>query len=652
MNIFPGSISDNEIGLTYDVFNDFRENLSISSTGGADLNLALIQPPLPFPPLPIPNSLPKFSRNQTLLRTASTTKVIHRSAIMTKKVARDLGSSVSTEYLAWDANTGQSLLTETINEYDDHYYNFTYPVHWYYDGMDMASINQGATGVLTKSEDRFHYSYLGDTEESIFRVGDELLTYPTENSSQTTVQRMWIADLRASQIQLMDADGHLIAYDCAADELVFQIIRSGYRNQQTGSMASVTTQLNPLEINEDENIGDRFTFNPRNIRPGESLSEEALNTRIVNASAVAYHEGWPLQWESNLPFFPEGLVEPLKALSYETPEGSNTIGPELYGFNPYLYNVRGEWRTKSSYAFLSGRNRGDINQGASPRYQGYFSKFNPFYFWNGTRWSLDTTNWTFASKVTKYSPYGVELENRDALGRFSAAQYGYNYTLPTAVASNSAYEQIGFDGFEDYSYQTESRQENDDQHFGFVTTSNAYRTESTAHTGRYSLKVTQPISLIRDYTNQPFNASFDPMSCAECVSHPQLITLDTSVGESDLILYSFELPDVTIRDGDITVIKTSDNCNENIQIETIVMDLGNESGVKVLINGLLQDCEEELDFDLDLEQDHGEDLSPPDPPYVDLHVEYTTHAFAGQISLIPVSSTCEFDIKIKRKFIR
>jgi len=109
---------------------------------------------------------------------------------------------------------------------------------------------------------------------------------------------------------------------------------------------------------------------------------------------------------------------------------------------------------------------------------------------SGLGWQLNTTNinrWTFASAVTQYSPYGAELENKDALNRYSSAQYGYNYTLPTAVSSNSQYRSMGFDGFEDY-VTTDAT----DDHFGFkaweAENSGSYST-TTSHTGRASIAV-------------------------------------------------------------------------------------------------------------------------------------------------------------------
>jgi hypothetical protein len=158
-----------------------------------------------------------------------------------------------------------------------------------------------------------------------------------------------------------------------------------------------------------------------------------------------------------------------------------SIYPNQTNVNPFLWNIKGDWRAEKSYAYLTGRNAsaGQVN---NPRNEGFYNKFNPFYKLDeNKKWYYDIkTDWTYASSVSKYSPYGVELENKDALNRHSAAQYGYNYTLPMAVASNSKYEQIGFEGFEESDIS--------DKHFGFDIDRNAI-SGNQSHTGRKSIKV-------------------------------------------------------------------------------------------------------------------------------------------------------------------
>ena len=96
--------------------------------------------------------------------------------------------------------------------------------------------------------------------------------------------------------------------------------------------------------------------------------------------------------------------------------------------------------------------------------------------------------WTFASEVTQYNPYGQEIENRDALGRYSSALFGYNYRFPLAVASNTAYNELAYDGFEDYDFSNCGLS----AHFnyqGALNENNITITNKYFHTGTKSIRV-------------------------------------------------------------------------------------------------------------------------------------------------------------------
>ena len=100
-----------------------------------------------------------------------------------------------------------------------------------------------------------------------------------------------------------------------------------------------------------------------------------------------------------------------------------------------------------------------------------------WFLWNANR----TSEWKFVTEVTMFSRYGYEIENRDALGRYTSATYGYNNSLPTVVSSNARYREIGFAGFEDKDVNTCGY-----EHFGFGK-NNVVNTQG--HTGKHSLQV-------------------------------------------------------------------------------------------------------------------------------------------------------------------
>lgn len=492
-----GSIdTTKEIGTHYDVITDFNESYNLSESYGVDTNLTFFT----IGPLPILlGQLPfEYKRNESTLHTTTTTKVIHKTGILKEKIAYDLGSRVSTRNLAWDAVSGQVLLTETSNAYEDNYYNFSYPAHWAYKGMGQAVQNLGITCNLSSMDEHLSSDYDGDNDgkstwyqinnlgdldaKELFLPGDQVMVFDNNGNSISDDNAYWIsqienigADLSSGQkMVLIKRNGEYLnacGEDLNLTNISIKVMKSGYRNFQSAAMASVTTMTNPMGNGINEAITtDDFTYNGTGTNP-----------RVINASAIEYKDFWANPEENpNVLRYPD--------TTFEGYEPQLVKYPSYHKTNPFIYNIKGDWRAVKSYAHLTTRSSTETK-----RNSGFFESFSPFYIYDGTakKWIENPTNdqnWTFASEVTQYSPYGAELENKDALGRHSSAQYGYNYKLPVAVASNSEYRQMGYEGFED-------REAEDviNTHFRISNyASNAadvFVTEEEAHTGRFSLKV-------------------------------------------------------------------------------------------------------------------------------------------------------------------
>lgn len=468
---------DKEIGVDYDVVTDFRESYSNSKTTGINANVVVFT--IGIFPIIIPTIIPSRTQIENVAHSVITTKVVHTTAILKEKIATDLGAKVSTVNEAWDAETGQVLLTKTINEHDDSYYNFNFPSYWAYEGMGQASKNLGIKGTLIVNGDYFNLVGVANANQYL-TLGDELIGHYNVNE----VKRLWVVAFNndKSGVQLMDSKGAVVNKSGVSiqDDITFKIIRSGYRNLQLANMGAITMMKNPLQ-NAPTTI-DTNTF----LQDASVAIDD--NLKIVNASAVEYEEFWNCQCEYNLPNIP--FVN----------TGSNELANlaiEDYTFNPYVYNINGDWKAKKSYALLT--ERVGITQGVSykknTRKEGYVKEHIPFYSLENGQWQKNINaqdKWTFASEVTQYNAYGVELENKDALNRYSSAQYGYNFTLPTAVASNSKYRYMGADNFEDYEYLNTA-----DAHFSYkdVVTQNGGEivniSTNHAHTGTSSLLVAE-----------------------------------------------------------------------------------------------------------------------------------------------------------------
>jgi hypothetical protein len=126
--------------------------------------------------------------------------------------------------------------------------------------------------------------------------------------------------------------------------------------------------------------------------------------------------------------------------------------------NPYLYGILGNFRNKNSYGYYASRAESDPAQPTNIRKNGTISGFAPFWTLQGGKWGpvYDTTRWAWTEQATLLTKRGFELENKDRLGRYNSGLYGYGLTLPTAVVHNSRYQEIVFDGFEDYGYSPSS----------------------------------------------------------------------------------------------------------------------------------------------------------------------------------------------------
>lgn len=187
------------------------------------------------------------------------------------------------------------------------------------------------------------------------------------------------------------------------------------------------------------------------------------------------------------------------------------MGTSQDPLNPYVTGIRGVWRPKNSYQF------DEIREGGNTiRFDGELANFEPFWQWkSGVLDSTLISKWISPVTITKYNPYGFEVENQDILGRYSSAVYGYNQTLPIAVAGNAAYSEVAFDGMEDYDfYKADCFKD----HFSFRD--NPYTLSDTSHTGLKSIRIDpdSTFSIVRSLDTVDCVAAADdtPYSLKDC----------------------------------------------------------------------------------------------------------------------------------------
>ena len=158
--------------------------------------------------------------------------------------------------------------------------------------------------------------------------------------------------------------------------------------------------------------------------------------------------------------------------------------------NPYRSGLLGNFRVSKSCVPYTERAETGTDPITAPvitRRDGTFNYFQPYYE------GADQNLWVWNSESTIFNQRGLELESKDPLGRYNAGLYGYNLTLPVAIAQNSKYREMIFEGFEDYDYKigvcntacaTSLRQID-------FTFSESNITDTMWHTGRYSMRINQ-----------------------------------------------------------------------------------------------------------------------------------------------------------------
>jgi hypothetical protein len=421
-----GQVNTNaKIGLFMDAVADLREYASEASSIGLAINTdGFVIPPFFF--LTIPMALPNGSYERTKYRSAVFTKVFNAFGVIDEVTQKDLGSTVSVQNLAYDAETGEVLLTKTTNAFNDPVYDFKMPSYWYNKNMGPAYRNIGLENSIAATNGIAAMA----NAQNFYREGDVL-------ANTTNNKKLWVAKVNANSIEVVDDIGS--PANINGD---FKIIQSGYKNHLMDKIQTVSLLSNPL-----------------------NTIASNIYEKVIASSAIEYGQVSRT--------YCQALVVAGQG------KGGNTI-------NPYLMGTLSYWKPLRTWTYLTERTQEETNANSNIRRDGVFKSFNPYYKIDNGVWKKDESNWTFANEVTEFSPQGAELENRDALNVYSGSILGYNQSKVLASGYNSRYKELAFDGFEDYAYNLDKDNHFRLLNQSNYATG---RSNATAHTGTYSIKV-------------------------------------------------------------------------------------------------------------------------------------------------------------------
>jgi hypothetical protein len=273
------------IGKDIELMADMRDQTSVSIGHNPNVNSDFFE--ISAFPVIVPTLWLLRQKETAQFRSAAMTKVIYRYGIIDSIVHIEKGSKIRTDNMLFDAETGEPLLTRTQNEFNDSIYQFTYPAHWVYRGVEPAYKNIGAilnhlkvrNGVITEGTSGKDSLYL--------TAGDELLVFSRQILDGTVCDKdstatfpdsykLWVVDSSivhggAQQLFLVDKNGTPFS----GNDVTIKVIRSGRRNMN-GAVGSVVSLRSPLV--RDAQGKYNLVFN--------------ANTRVINAGASEMAQFW------------------------------------------------------------------------------------------------------------------------------------------------------------------------------------------------------------------------------------------------------------------------------------------------------------------------------------------------------------------------
>lgn len=492
-----GALVYRTMGQTIDLVFDSQAQESIAEGMDirANVNGSNVVPFLVFLPIPVPTAFFPVTKSETFFRSMTATKVVDSYAILDRVEAYDLGALVATTNEAWDAETGEVLLTRTLNEFQDPRHQFSYPAHWMYEGMGQAYQNTKATFA------NLDLGTLSSEVASIFQPGDEVYW---SNGAYSGIG--WVLDVGSTSVSIVDEQGSLLQNSNNNSDQVEQltIFRSGRRNLATTPVGGLLSEFSPL-VDDGQGGLELDVTKDLNI----------LNSSVATFSDDKQIEG-PIEDYSNCGSSGGTFYYPAPTLS-----ACDRVSDEA---NPYYVGIKGNWHAGTAYSYLTERTQYSLNPSFSDlRNTGFLVDFSPFWVPPGSAgaaWTTSSANWTFTEEATLVGTEGGVLESRNAIDIYSSAVYGYKRSVPVASVVNGRYQEVGFDGFEDYDLTPAGCT---DRHWQLQVKNGDIETDisdAESHSGKYSVLLDVNKEL---YSIQPFgsgacagNGSGTPFTLGEC----------------------------------------------------------------------------------------------------------------------------------------
>jgi hypothetical protein len=423
---------------------DTRERKEHTGTDNLSVNVN-VSGVFPFI-LPIPLPYGFGGTYDTEFGSVVSTKVIQQYGILKSVETMNEGAYFRAENEVFDAVTGRPLLVSTNNEYGDLEYNLSLPANWAYKAMGPAYENinfKDNALVIDSSFVTQDTVMLKVNYPELYNIGDELVL--TRANGNTV--KAWVSGFRRMLVSIDTVNNvEMYRYCCLPyvtpryhntavfnaiahrEDIKVQVVRSGMRNNLESDMEQVKTLNNPVYNNK--------------IDPAYKKVIDIKATTFTDLAVVSDS----LAHAATMSVFATGQKGNFRVKAEKVYRAARQDSSMLLR-NAGTFDALSHWVPNISaktFCYSQATKDPDTSSCIGPEW------------WNARNILTQSVpgNWVTARKVVKWSNYGNELENEDALGIPSTATYGYGGNTPVAVAYNARQGEVMAEGFEEFSMLT------------------------------------------------------------------------------------------------------------------------------------------------------------------------------------------------------
>ncbi len=268
-----GGVQEQTMGMDSEIWLDMREETTktdgLTVTGNTEF--FVVTAPIPIPIL-IPPIIPTYVDNEVRFRSAVSVKCISRYGILDNVITSKDGSQITETNVLHDAVTGDAVLTQTTNEFNDSLFNLSIPAHWAYNRMGSAYKNVGVTlHKVTQIVNGVIDWPFGDPNDYLI-PGDEIEIYANGVVGKF---KLWASEDASGNIVIINRKGEKYSISMPAIPVNLKVIRSARKNLSSFPIEKLISK----NVSPYNSIVDSLNLN---------------NLEVINTEAHEFKDEWKI----------------------------------------------------------------------------------------------------------------------------------------------------------------------------------------------------------------------------------------------------------------------------------------------------------------------------------------------------------------------